>query len=266
MVLSALDGSQAYHQSLSFCETALSSNDHALLNYTLYSKYFISQTWSLMLQLQPLILFGVSRVPSPNLSLFQDKPAVVSSVPQREPEPEVQEIDFDDSTVLKYLCRGKSDELPTMAEPEGASSAPDSNSQKTNMDGETPASQGHAKDGGRRTGGGGGSANQNLVGMRLLDPGRPLSASGLPTIYTMRFCGEDGSGGGGGGPPALLAAGGKGGVIALFSTQAHVRSRIVLKKPLARTNSSTIKLLLLMWYFFLMSQKENSNTIHPGNA
>lgn len=59
-----------------------------------------------------------------------------------------------------------------------------------------------------------------LVGLRLLDRHRPLSAPGLSTIYTMHFA--DGGRGVGGAPP-LLAAGGKGGVVALFSTQAQVR-------------------------------------------
>lgn len=102
-----------------------------------------------------------------------------------EPEPELEEVNFDDSTVLKYLCRADVDARGTRDFDAVGSGSSDVS----------------------------GAGDRRLVGVRLLNPDRPLSASGLSTIYTMHFCQ------GGGPTPPLLAAGGKGGVVALFSTQ-----------------------------------------------
>ncbi|CAN0400284.1 unnamed protein product, partial [Ectocarpus fasciculatus] len=131
---------------------------------------------------------------------LQDKQAInaiataarTAAATPAEPEPILEEIDFDDSTVLKYLCGTEAN-----VKDEGGN---DSSA-------EAPASGGAA-----------------VVGLRVLDPDYPLSASGLSTIYTMHFCGARGAGSGGGGRgaaalPPLLAAGGKGGVVALFSTR-----------------------------------------------
>lgn len=111
-----------------------------------------------------------------------------------EPEPVLEEVDFDDSTVLKYLCGGEEEKglstglSTTAAVPEGA----------------------------------------KVVGLRVLEPDNPLAAAGLSTIYTMHFGGGGGGdgGGGGGGTPPLLAAGGKGGVVALFSTRRQQQVRV----------------------------------------
>lgn len=110
----------------------------------------------------------------------------------------LEETDFDDSTVLKYLC----------GQVGGSGGGDGATSTKT-------ATEGAGR----------------VVSLRVLDPRRPLSASGLSTIYTMHFCRGGAAGGGGRGGnrrtavPSLLAAGGKGGVVALFSTQ---RSQVSL--------------------------------------
>eukprot|EP00904_Undaria_pinnatifida_P008596 jgi/Undpi1/4867/HiC_scaffold_19.g08220.m1 len=115
-----------------------------------------------------------------------------SRKPEPEPEPVLEETDFDDSTVLKYLC----------GQVGGSGGGDGATSTKT-------ATEGAGR----------------VVSLRVLDPRRPLSASGLSTIYTMHFCRGGAAGGGGRGGnrrtavPSLLAAGGKGGVVALFSTQ-----------------------------------------------
>ncbi|CAM9356868.1 unnamed protein product, partial [Sphacelaria rigidula] len=135
----------------------------------------------------------------------EDKQTVIPSVPEPEPEPELQELDFDDSTVLKYLCHGKGDGPSVTA---GAGS-------QNSADRHLPTPISHPS---------GRGARQVLVGVQLLDPDHSLSASGLPTIYTMHFCGGGGGVSSGGGAPPLLAAGGKGGVVALFSTQIQART------------------------------------------
>lgn len=104
-----------------------------------------------------------------------------------EPEPVLEEIDFDDSTVLKYLCGGGNERTASDSRAAEAGSAPE---------------------------------GTKVVGLRVLEPKHPLVASGLSTIYTMHFGGGGGAAGGGGtGAPPLLAAGGKGGIVVLFSTQ-----------------------------------------------
>ncbi|CAM9299132.1 unnamed protein product, partial [Ectocarpus sp. 8 AP-2014] len=140
-----------------------------------------------------------------------------------EPEPTLEEIDFDDSTVLKYLCgteanvkdgggNDSSAEAPNTAAAAAAADAADDDDDDDD-DSQTAASRIGAASGGA-----------TVVGLRVIDPDYPLSASGLSTIYTMHFCGARAAGGGGGGRgaaalPPLLAAGGKGGVVALFSTR-----------------------------------------------
>lgn len=143
---------------------------------------------------------------------MQDKQTITAALapapaPVPVPEPVLEEIDFDDSTVLKYLCgqdgKGRS-------EPEGAGSAKE-------FLGSEAAAEG-----------------SKVVGLRVVEPDRPLSASGLSNIYSMHFGGGGGGGPGGGGgrgegrvAPPLLAAGGKGGIVALFSTKrSQVRSVI----------------------------------------
>ncbi|CAN0193001.1 unnamed protein product, partial [Hapterophycus canaliculatus] len=117
-----------------------------------------------------------------------------------QPEPVLEEVDFDDSTVLKYLCEGGA-----RGEAEGTRSS--------SAGATVPAPKG-----------------SRVVGLRVLDSGRaPLSASGLSAIYTMHFCGAgakaSGAGGGRAATPPLLAAGGKGGIVALFSTQRQQQGR-----------------------------------------
>lgn len=121
----------------------------------------------------------------------ENKPASVAALREPEPKPELEEIDFDDSTVLRYLCR-EADEGGASTEGSGSAAR-------------DPA----AVEGSR------------VVGLRVLAPDHPLSASGLSTIYSMHFCGGGGLEGprGSGTAPPLLVAGGKGGVVALFSTQ-----------------------------------------------
>ncbi|CAM9339072.1 unnamed protein product, partial [Scytosiphon promiscuus] len=87
------------------------------------------------------------------------------------PDPVLEEVDFDDSTVFKYLCEGR-----------GQGDAGDAErSSSAGVTGPLP--------GGSR-----------VVGVRVVEPGRaPLSASGLSTIYTMHFCGAGATASGAGG-------------------------------------------------------------------
>lgn len=113
-----------------------------------------------------------------------------AAAPELEPQPVLEEIDFDDSTVLKYLCS------------------------EANSD---QAENGH---------GVGSSAAQEgarMVGVRPLGRDPPLSASGLSTIYSMHFQGRCGDSDGKSTSSALLAAGGKGGIVAIFSARQPVR-------------------------------------------
>eukprot|EP00903_Cladosiphon_okamuranus_P017877 g16450.t1 len=110
--------------------------------------------------------------------------AVATRAPEPEPEPVLEEIDFDDSTVLKYLCGGE--EVKASDSPTSSAAAPN---------------------------------GAKVVGLRVLEPDNPMAAAGLSTIYTMHFGGYGGGGGTAGGALPLLAAGGKGGIVALFSTR-----------------------------------------------
>ncbi|CAM9776275.1 unnamed protein product, partial [Ectocarpus sp. 12 AP-2014] len=129
-----------------------------------------------------------------------------------EPEPTLEEIDFDDSTVLKYLC-GTEANVKDRSGNDSSAEAPN-----------TAAAAAAAQTAAALAGTGAASAGATVMGLRVIDPDYPLSASGLSTIYTMHFCGARAADGGGGGRgaaalPPLLAAGGKGGVVALFSTR-----------------------------------------------
>ncbi|CAM9475162.1 unnamed protein product, partial [Ectocarpus sp. 4 AP-2014] len=131
-----------------------------------------------------------------------------------EPKPILEEIDFDDSTVLKYLC-GTETNVKDGSGNDSSAEAPNAAAAAAAAAAQTAAA---------RAGTGAASAGATVVGLRVIDPDNPLSASGLSTIYTMHFCGARAAGGGGGGRgaaalPPLLAAGGKGGVVALFSTR-----------------------------------------------
>ncbi|CAM9835023.1 unnamed protein product, partial [Laminaria digitata] len=145
--------------------------------------------------------------------------------PDPEPEPELEETDFDDSTVLKYLCGqvGGGSGGGGGGGGGGGSGGSTADNSSPCPDGAPAASMQAAAEGTGR-----------VVSLRVLDPRRPLSASGLSTIYTMHFChggaagsGDEGGGGRGAAAPSLLAAGGKGGVVALFSTQ---RSQVSARK------------------------------------
>eukprot|EP00752_Nemacystus_decipiens_P012495 g11067.t1 len=122
-----------------------------------------------------------------------------------EPEPVLEEIDFDDSTVLKYLCGGGKNNDASDGEALSSSSSP------------APEAAASAV-----------AEGAKVVGLRVLEPDDALAAAGLSTIYTMHF-----GGGGERGAPPLLAAGGKGGIVALFSTRRHQQSR-----PESRTDDS----------------------------
>ncbi|CAM9344824.1 unnamed protein product [Ectocarpus sp. 6 AP-2014] len=132
-----------------------------------------------------------------------------------EPEPFLEEIDFDDSTVLKYLC-GTEANVKDGGGNDSSAEAPNTAA--------AAAAAANSQTAATLTGTGAASAGATVVGLRVIDSDDPLSASGLSTIYTMHFCGARAAGGGGGGRgaaalPPLLAAGGKGGVVALFSTR-----------------------------------------------
>ena len=149
----------------------------------------------------------------PPLPPIQDKQAAsaiasaarAAATKAPEPEPLLEEIDFDDSTVLKYLCGRE---------------------ESNTSDGQPPSSAAAAAV----------PEEAKVVGLRVLEPDNPLAAAGLSTIYTMHFGGGGGGGGGGDGgaavgggtgAPPLLAAGGKGGIVALFSTRRQQQVRVV---------------------------------------
>lgn len=137
---------------------------------------------------------------------------------QQQEQPVLQ-IDYDDSTVLKYLC-GDAEEK---REDRNNSSSNHSNSSGADFDKSAIDSPGKcpASASGTASGSTGARASQGerkvVVGLKVIDLDNPLSAAGLSTIYSMHFC----DAAGGLNAPSLLAAGGKGGVVALFSTRRH---------------------------------------------
>lgn len=166
--------------------------------------------------------------PAPPLFFLQDKQALnaiatavrAAAAAPAEPEPILEEINFDDSTVLKYLC-GTEASVKDAGGNDSSAEAPNT---------AAAASAAAAQTATARAGTGAASGEGTVVGLRVIDPDYPLSASGLSTIYTMHFCGARAAGGGGGGRgaaalPPLLAAGGKGGVVALFSTRRQQQVR-----------------------------------------
>lgn len=99
-------------------------------------------------------------------------------------------MDFDDSTVLKYLCCETVGDQAENGEDAGSSAA---------------------QEGAR------------MFGVRPLGCDPPLSGSGLSTIYSMHFRGRCGDSDSQSTSSALLAAGGKGGIVAIFSTRKRLR-------------------------------------------
>lgn len=115
---------------------------------------------------------------------------LTTAAPELEPQPVLEEMDFDDSTVLKYLC--------------------------SEADGD------HAENG-RGAGSSAAQEGARMVGVRPLGPDPPLSHSGLSAIYSMHFRGRCGDSNGKSTSSALLAAGGKGGIVGIFSTRKRLR-------------------------------------------